>query len=63
MCKSAKPKQIGTREEVINGQRVKVRIFEPRMPVEPVEEPIQARDDSDMPWQNMFRRTRESAAW
>jgi hypothetical protein len=61
MCKSVKPRQIGEREEIVEGQRVKVKIFESR-PAAVDAEPIQARDDSDMPWQRMFRGTRQ-VAW
>jgi hypothetical protein len=56
---AAKPKQIGEREEVINGQRVKVRIFAPFVPEPPPAEPMGARDDSNKTWNRHYRRERE----
>jgi len=55
-----KPKQIGERVEVINGQRVTVRVFEAVMPPEPDANPVMAsRDDSRSAGQRYTRSSRK----
>lgn len=64
-----RPKQIGEREEVIGGQRVKVRVFEPFMPAPdadadavPVRPRRKYRDDSSGAGQEFIRATNRRAA-
>lgn len=57
-----KPKQIGEREEVIDGQRVKVRVFEPFVPEPLPEQPMTCTDDSETPGQRYMRAERRRGA-
>jgi hypothetical protein len=55
-----RPKQIGEREEVIDGQKVKIRIFAPVLPDEPDALPVLVRrDNSRTAGQRFIRATRE----
>lgn len=58
----SKPKQIGERMEVIDGQPVKIRIFEPR-PAQPADvqaaEMVHGHDDAGDAIQRYMRLTRE----
>lgn len=52
-------KPVRSYEAFVDGQRVTVQVFEPRLPAERDAEPMSCRDDSDTPVQRQMRRERE----